>query len=64
MVKAMCDYLVEKPHLYLDEVALRLYEDFGKEVTECSTLGGKTGVGGFALFLCFPSFTPRRAKLL
>lgn len=36
MVKAMCDYLVEKPHLYLDEVALRLYEDFGKEVTECS----------------------------
>jgi hypothetical protein len=36
MVKAVCDYLVEKPYLYLDKVALCLYKDFSKEVMECS----------------------------
>jgi hypothetical protein len=36
IVKAIYDYLVEKPHLYLNKVALRLYKDFSKEITECS----------------------------
>lgn len=36
MVKALCDYLIEKPLLYLDELALCILEDFDEEVTACS----------------------------
>ena len=36
MVKALCDHLFEKPHLYLDEMAHFLWEEFKTEITLCS----------------------------
>ena len=36
MVKALCDHLFEKPHLYLDEMAHFLWEEFETEITLCS----------------------------
>ena len=36
MVKALCGYLLEKPHLYLDEMAYFLWEEFKTGTTLCS----------------------------
>jgi transposase len=32
MIKALCDHLLEKPHLYLDEMAVFLWDEFQAEV--------------------------------
>ena len=36
MVKALCDYLLEQPHLYLDEMTHFIWEGFETEITQCS----------------------------
>jgi transposase len=36
MLKALCDHLLENPHLYLDEMAIFLWEEFQVHVTTCS----------------------------
>lgn len=36
MVKALCDHLIEKPHLYIDEMAIFLWDEFQVQVTICS----------------------------
>lgn len=36
MVKALCDHLLEKPYLYLDEMAIFLWDEFQVQVTTCS----------------------------
>jgi len=36
MVQVLCDHLVEKPHLYLDEMAVFLWDEFGVLVTTWS----------------------------
>lgn len=36
MVRALCDYLIEKPCSYLDESAIFLYDEFGVEVPPCN----------------------------
>lgn len=36
MVKILCDYLLEKPHLYLDEMVVFVYDMFQKEVSKSS----------------------------
>lgn len=36
MIKALCDYLIEKPYSYLDESVIFLYDEFGVEVPPCN----------------------------
>ncbi|KAF4209653.1 hypothetical protein CNMCM5878_005039 [Aspergillus fumigatiaffinis] len=36
MLKALCDHLLEKPHLYLDEMAIFLWDEFQVHVTTSS----------------------------
>jgi transposase len=36
MVQTLCDYLLEKPHLYLDEMAVYLWDEFETQVTTYS----------------------------
>jgi transposase len=36
MVQALCDHLLEKPHLYLDEMAIYLWDEFQTQVTTCA----------------------------
>jgi hypothetical protein len=36
MLEALCDHLLEKPGLYLDEMALFLWDEFGTSVTVSS----------------------------
>lgn len=38
MIKALCDYLLEKPHLYLDEMAVFLWDEFKAEVAISSNI--------------------------
>lgn len=35
MLKALCDHLLEKPNLYLDEVAIFLWNEFQVRITTC-----------------------------
>lgn len=32
MIKALCDHLLEKPHLYLDEMAVFLWDEFNVQI--------------------------------
>lgn len=36
MIKALCDHLLEKPQLYLDEMIVFIWDEFGKRVNEWS----------------------------
>jgi hypothetical protein len=36
MVRALRDHLLEKPHLYLDEMVIFIWDEFQVEVTTCS----------------------------
>jgi transposase len=36
MIKVLCDHLLEKPHLYLDEMAIFLWDEFQVQVTTCN----------------------------
>jgi hypothetical protein len=37
MLEALCDHLLEKPNLYLDEMAIFLWDEFDVQATKSST---------------------------
>lgn len=45
MLEALCEYLMEKPTLYQDEMALFLWDEFGKHVTIQSISRALASVG-------------------
>jgi len=45
MLEALCDHLLEKPSLYLDEMAVFLWDEFQIYVTTCSISRALTSIG-------------------
>lgn len=45
MLKALCDRLPEKPDLYLDEMAVFLWDELYMQVTGCSISRALTSIG-------------------
>lgn len=35
MIQALCDHLLEKPYLYLDEMVIFMWDEFQAQVTSC-----------------------------
>jgi hypothetical protein len=45
MIEALCDRLLEKPGLYVDEMAIFLWDEFRVQITNSSLKRALTSVG-------------------